>query len=84
MKSDFIHTFQNGNRCHLVMDFSGDPPKVSAAWDRVPAEEWPEIEQEYQVWRNHCFDTFMGNLPEAEKVGVIVTALEMAAKQIIS
>ncbi len=76
MEKHFIHTFQNGNRCHLIMGLHGEDLTADAAWDRTPEGEWPEIEGEYLVWRDQCFDLFSDGLSTEQKRLMFIQALK--------
>jgi hypothetical protein len=65
-KRTFIHTFKNGNRCELTIDFD-DTPKVDAKWARKVTREWPEIEPEYLKWRTEAFEQYMSELTPAQQ-----------------
>ena len=46
MKQTFVHVFGDGNRCCLLIDFTGPEACVKADWDFSP--DWKKIKKEYK------------------------------------
>jgi hypothetical protein len=72
MKQTFIHTFKNGNRCVLILDFTGPKAHADAQWDRKVDAEWPQIEREYKLWREECFNQFTADKTPDQMLEILI------------
>jgi len=72
MKKTFIHTFSNGDRCTLVLDFTGDKGRADAKWSNPTKENrFSEIESEYCAWRSIVFSEFMEGMTIKQQMEVV-------------
>lgn len=59
-KKIYIHTFQDGNQCHLTIEQSGPGIKCGAVWKQAP--DWNSIRNDYLIWSDACADDFIDNV----------------------
>ena len=72
MKKTFIHTFSNGDVCHLILDFTGERPMATATWKKPNTENrFDQIEDEYIQWRTDAFNDFMAGLSFNEGMEIV-------------
>jgi hypothetical protein len=71
MKKTFIHTFSNGDKCTLVLDFTGERGKAVADWGSPKENRFDQIEAEYIAWRELVFREFMDGMTVAEQFQIL-------------
>ena len=71
MKKTFIHTFSNGDRCSLVLDFTGLKGTAKADWGNPKEDRFAEIENEYITWREMVFAEFMAGMTFEQQMEVV-------------